>query len=195
MVDNFDPLTSPAAMGQAVAVISALFGPDGKPLAGGTRRGLGTTKGGGSIDVSPKWRDAEYDGKRHVVAGTSVITSYNSSMSATYVEFSEKMLGITLPGSETAAGVTTPIDANLALAVGDYLQLPWFQIPRNDGTFVVFEFDLGLVVEWPIDTKDMDDANMKIKINAVVDPNRVGYRSSMPDFRRFIIDANGDVVV
>lgn len=191
MVDAFDPNTTPGGMSQATAVVSYLLS--------GTRTGLGVTKGGASLDVSPKRRDAEYDGRRHRVAtataGTSQITEYMSSISGTFVEFSEKTIGATMPASTTDAGVITPQVSNVSVMKGDMLEKPWYQIYLADGTSLVWEFDYGLVVESSIDTKDKDEATIKIKIDAYVDGDREDYAANLPDFRHFRLDADGNVIV
>jgi hypothetical protein len=188
MPDAFDPNTSPGGMSQVTAVVSYMLS--------GTRTGLGVTKGGASLDVSPKRRDAEYDGRRHRVAtataGTSQIVEYMSSISGTFVEFSEKTVGATLPASTTDAGVITPQPSNVAVKKGDMLELVWYQMYLADGTSLVWEFDYGLVVESNIDTKDKDEASMKLKIDAYVDGDREDYAASLPDFR---LDADGNVIV
>lgn len=186
LLSNFDPVESPPNQSTVTAVVSALFD--------GVRAPLGATKGGAGLNTKTEWRAAEYDGRRHIVAGTQEVVGFGSTMTATVIDFFERTLAAALPGSTNAGGIITPRAANLAIAKGDYLQLPWYQIPLKNGEHLVWEFDLGLVTEWPIDTKDKDEANMKFTIMAVVDGTRVDYSPNLPDFRHFRIDANGAVI-
>lgn len=180
---GFDPATTPGGMTTATAVISAMIN--------GTRTPIAVTKGGAGFDPGTKWRAAEYDGRRGIIAGTEEQVEFGAKMTATFVEFSEKVTGILIPGAVANGdnGGVSPIDANLALTIGDYLELPWYQIPLKDGRSLVYEFPLGIITEWPIDTKDKDEASLKVTIEARLNPEAADFRDSMPDFRMFYLPA------
>lgn len=186
MVDAFDPLTTPSNQSTEVAVVSAIID--------GERKGVAVSKGGASFNPGTRNRAGEYDGRRHIASRTIEPVGFGAKISGTFVEFSEKTLGIVMPGSTTAAGIVTPRIANLAFEEGDMLTLPWYQLPLKGGESIVYEFDLGLVEDWSVDTKDNDEATIKIEILAVVDSTRTDYHSKLPDFRKFRLDASGNVI-
>lgn len=186
LTGNFDPLTSPANMTTDVAIVSF--------VSGGERLALGVTKGGAGFKPGTKHREAEYDGKRHRATRTVEPIEFGASIDVTLAEYSEKTMAAAMPGSTVAAGVRTPREAGLALDEGDMLDLVWYQLPLKGGESLVFEFDKGLLSEFSIDTKDKDEATMKVTIDAYVDSTRPDYSSKLPDYRMFRLDALGNVI-
>ena len=183
MPSAFDPTTTPGKMTTNVAVVSAIIA--------GVRTPLGVTKGGADFQSESKMRAAEYDGRRHIAVGTEEIIEHGpSKMTFTAVEFSEKVLNAQMPGATISGDTATPKAAGLALEAGDLLEAPWYELTLKDGSILRYEFDYGVVVEGPnVNSKDKDEASMKVTIEARVDPTKPGYTTDGADYRRVITPA------
>lgn len=186
MPSMFDPLTTPGRTTTQVAVMSGII-----PNRGGGRELLGATKGGADLNLAERWRAAEFDGRRHIAIGTEEkIENGPSRMTATVIEFSDKVLAMLTPGGEVNGNTTTPIRAGVALTRGQYILEPWYEVTLSDGTVIRWEFDAGIVIEAPdVATRDKEEATLRIVIEARVDPTKPGYSTDDPDYRRIVVPA------
>lgn len=189
MPSGFDPLTTPGKMTTNVGVVTGIIQ---APFGDGvTRVPLGVTKGGSDFEAAQKWRAAEFDGRRHIAVGTEeVIDQGPSKMVFTTVEFSDKVWAAITPGATSDGTTTTPIDAGVALTEAQYIKEPWHELTLKDGTIIRHKFDYGIVVDSPnVNTKDKDEASMKVTIESRVDPTKPGYTTDAPDYVREIVPA------
>ena len=184
MPSAFNPLTTPGKMSTNVGVVSALID--------GVRTPLGVTKGGADFNPETKWRAAEFDGRRHIAAGTEEVIEHGpSKITFTVAEFPDHVLEALFPGGTgTLAGGLQPRAAGLALTAGDYLQAPRWELTLKDGSIVRVEFDLGIVANSPtLNTKDKDEATAQVVIEARVDPTKPGYTTDAADYTLTIVPA------
>jgi hypothetical protein len=166
-----------------VAVVSALID--------GVRTTLGVTKGGADFEAATKWRAAEYDGRRHVAVGTEEIIMHGpSKMTFTLTEFSDKVLALIMPGADVTGGVYTPPPAGTMLTEDQYIQEPWYELTLRDGTVLRWAFERGIVTDSPaINTKDADEASMKVTIEARPNPATPGYTTDAADYTLTVVPA------
>jgi len=82
---------------------------------------LGATRGGNTFTIETEYREMPVDGAKGPVKGSRRITRVNAKIVANFVEFTETILGLALPGSASAVdGDYTVITRALTLALSDY---------------------------------------------------------------------------
>lgn len=164
-------------------------------VVGGARIPIGVSKGGVSFDPGMETRQAEYDGRRVMIAGLDRVTEYDARFEGTIIELSDALLTALMPGSTTAGTTTTPLPASRTITPAMHLVLPRMTILRGDGQYVSWEFDLGLVTEWDVDTSDKEEAEISVTIGARVDPTAPGFATHKTDTPpyRMIVEATNPI--
>lgn len=187
MPSGFNPTSTPGRVVFDAGVLSAIIG--------GVRTPLGVSKGGVSFTPGMEIRQAEYDGRRVMIAGLDRVTEYDARFEGTLIELSDALLTSLMPGSTTAAGVTTPLPASRTITTAMMLELPRMTLLRGDGQYVSWEFDRGLVTEWDVDTTDKEEAEISITIGARVDPLAAGFAAAGTDTPpyRLIVEATNPI--
>jgi hypothetical protein len=157
--------------------------------SGAGRVALGISKGGTGFMPGVEYRQPEFDGRRHMIAGFDRVVGYASKIEGTFIEFSDALTAALMPGGTTAGTTTTPPDAGTSIAVGDLLLSPRFTLIKADGSSEYYEGDYGLVTKWEIKTKDKEEAEIELTIEFRVDSTAEGYTTDAPDFRRVTVAA------
>jgi hypothetical protein len=157
-------------------------------LVGSTETFVGVTRGEMGFEPNIEYRQPEYNGRRHMMAGMDRIVGFGSRMTGiALMEIDATILALLLPGA--TAGVVgdvttlTPEDAGVTIAKGSLIKNPKLTYQISGGGLYQVEFDYGLVVEKTLNTADKDEGSYEITIEARVDPAAVGYTTDMADFR------------
>lgn len=158
--------------------------------ANGTRTYVGVQEGSATEKIGPdETRQVTGNGIRHGIAGMDRTVKYASSMTFTMKELDPELEALLTMGGTTvtAGGITTitPIAAGDVIPKESLIKLPRLTYKLSGtGGYRAVEFDFGYVSEMgELEAEEGSEGTRQITLLARVDPARVGYKTSDPDYR------------
>ena len=157
-------------------------------LVGAVETFPGITRGEMGFEPGIEYRQPEFNGKRHAMAGLDRVTGFASRMTGIeLMEIDADLLELFSVGSSSAVvgdeTTVTPPSAGAVIAKGSLILRPRLTYQISGGGLYTVEFDYGFVSERNLATGDKDEGRWEITIEARVDPAAVGYTTDDPDFR------------